>query len=200
VLIYTSFAIMGQEAKPLWIEAVKRHPLAMAAKWEFYDPWEPISVQLAKDGFASELSKPAIELAHDPTLKMDPRITSVLDEPVKLALKQADIETAEGGDAMLTEFKDLYALTRSQIMLVDLSVPSFGGRSQEVLYAYLLEIPIIGISSRFMNSPWLINKCEVVLQPNADRIMKQIVALTGLGLSVKMSEPQPEKDKAKEND
>ena len=72
-------------------------------------------------------------------------------------------------------FKDLFLLIRSDIVVADFNNPS-AGSAQEILYAHLMDIPILGISYRSSVSPWLQNRAVAVAAPkNADDIIRLVI-------------------------
>jgi hypothetical protein len=75
-------------------------------------------------------------------------------------------------------FKRLYALLRADAVLVDLNVPDHGCRSQEVMWAYLAGIPVVGIAHRFIVSPSMAAMLEAMVFPRtSDQIVRQLLAL-----------------------
>jgi len=96
-------------------------------------------------------------------LRLDPLLfKSLIDSDALNRIVQAE----DNASADLP-FKDLYFLLRSKAILVDASAFSYGGLPAEVLYGYLLDIPIFGISHRFLTSPWIINKAVSMFCPRS---------------------------------
>jgi len=170
---------MGVGEKPFWVDPVKNHPLSKSSGWTFYDPIENFTDHLKNPLFVRAMSQAPCDKAKEPILKLDPMILAEFDSDRVEIFEKADIENLDGGISSLIKLKDLYTLARSKVVLTDLSYPSFGGRPQELLYAYLMDIPIIGISPRFMNSPWMVDICELIMSPRSiDQIIRQIAAMT----------------------
>lgn len=59
-------------------------------------------------------------------------------------------------------FKNLYCLLRSDLLIVDMNGPEV---AQDVMYAWMWNIPIIGATYKFLNSPTVQAKCDAILNP-----------------------------------
>jgi hypothetical protein len=179
-LIYLSSSMMDQSREPTWFPMIMNHPLARAEGWVFYNPWRLLREQplVAKIIFEREPCKRL--LTNYETLKLDSELLSILNDKLALRLDSAD-RTNTTSDLVL---KDLYVLIRSDVMVVDLDVPSHGGKSQETYIASLGDIPIIGVTSRFVLTPWLLRLVDVLVPTSAQdsrigaRIAQQIQAFS----------------------
>ena len=84
---------------------------------------------------------------------------------------------ADAGPVSDVALKSLYVAARSDIVLVDLDSPGYGEAGQDVMYAYLFGIPVVGISHRFILSPWVTVKLRAVIFPRTtDEIVQQVLA------------------------
>jgi hypothetical protein len=174
-LVYCSYNLIDQDEIPDWVDKFIANPLVQKEKWAIYNPINGFGGNLE-----SNLSLPAaLSIGSVPdavvrghkTLKLDP----MLLEPLGSVLSR--LRAADEAPTLDVAFKSLYVLLRSDIVLVDLNQPGHGEASQEVVYAYLSGIPIVGIAHRFILSPWMINKLNAVIFPRtSDEIVQQVLA------------------------
>jgi energy-converting hydrogenase Eha subunit E len=61
--------------------------------------------------------------------------------------------------------KELYIMSCSDIIVADISDADYGERSIIISESNNLNIPIIGVSTRFLNSPWLFSLVNTVVKP-----------------------------------
>jgi hypothetical protein len=167
---------MDQDSKPDWIEKLKVNPMVVQERWSLYDPMLGFSGNFESNIYTatclsdnSRVNKHA--QVYQKELRLDPALFRNLGEVLKR------IKASDGGPSIDLPFKDLYVILRSDIMLVDLNEAEHGERSQEVLYAYLFGVPVIGVSHRFILSPWMAGKMNAVVFPaTTDEIVAQVLA------------------------
>jgi len=175
-LIYCSYSIMDQDSAPDWITKMPQNPVVQRERWGFYNPALGFVENFEHDlRIAAALSdqtriKP-LAFQNQQQLRLDPMLfhplTKVMDR----------MKANDQGPSVDLPFKNLYALIRSDIVLLDLNVPEHGEKSQEVLYAYLCNIPVVGIAHRFILSPWIVGKVKSVIFPSTtDEIVQQVLA------------------------
>ncbi len=174
-LIYCAYSILDQIEAPDWLEKLHENRTVKREGWGLYDPaigfrgnvgHPAIATSLADQGKVSQEVAKAYK-----TLRLDPLLFAPIDE-VKDRLLAADrFATTD------VSFKHLYALLRADILLLDLNVPSHGGKFHESLYAHLFGIPIVGIAHRFILSPWTTERCDALVFPkDTDEIVRQVLA------------------------
>lgn len=175
-LIYCAHATIDSD-EPDWIGKVAANPYVQHEQWCLYRP----SLGLAENaremkGMVALLKRsPRISREIAGSLKVDPAVFASL-ESVQNRLMMAD-----HGPFLDVSFKRLYVLLRADVVLVDLNVPDHGCRTVEAMYAYLADIPTVGIASRFIMSPGLTAMMEAVLFPrNSDQIVRQILAFDNM--------------------
>lgn len=166
--VFLSYVVTDQNQIAAWIpELVSRTEGDLI----FYDPWRTVAEQLASPLFMETLSRSSCApraAEHCDALKLD---ADLFKDPVSVGQRLQMSDTATTIDFA---FKDLYVLLRCDLMLVDFSTPAQGSRSQEAMYAHLANIPIIGISSRFILHPWFMNVAKVIVKPDVSEIITQI--------------------------
>lgn len=175
-LIYMSYSLMDQASKPDWVDKLKDNPMVVKEKWSLYDPslgfngnFEAGFYTAAVLSDNSRVNKQAYE--SQKSLRLDPALFSDLGKVINR------IKAADGAPSIDLPFKDLYVILRSDIVLVDLNTADHGERSQEVLYAYLFGIPVVGVAHRFILSPWMVGKVNSVVFPvTTDEIVSQVLA------------------------
>lgn len=174
-LVYCSYNLIDQDATPDWVDKFIANPLVQKEKWAVYNPINGfggnLESNLALPAALSIGSVPEAVVRGYKTLKLDP----MLLEPLGTVLSR--LRAADESPSIDVAFKSLYVLLRSDIVLVDLNQPGHGEASQEVVYAYLSDIPIVGVAHRFILSPWMINKLSAVIFPRtSDAIVQQVLA------------------------
>ena len=174
-LCYLSYPIIDQDKVPEWIANFAQHPLVQREAWGIYDPalgFRANYQNVRCIGPLSEVQRVAPKgVQHREAFKLD----RALFEPMTRETLQR-IDHADTTPSTDIPFKHLYALLRADVVLVDLDLPDHG-ESHEVLYAYLLGVPVIGVSGRFLLSPWMAEKCSVVVfDREVDAIVRQVLA------------------------
>lgn len=161
MLIYASFPITGYEEKPKWVLSIRNslQPCEM-----LYDPSLPIQSQFSQESFIRHLEMTVPQEVISSLFKNRSEgfplwlSSPISDHIVKEALASCDSESE--ADFI---FREIYVILRSNILLADLSNPSFGGVSSSILFARLLSIPIIGLTYRFHVSPWMFQELSAMV-------------------------------------
>lgn len=173
MLIYCAHAILERDSEePDWIQKLASNSVVVSEQWSLYRPAYRFYENLATPHMTTALTRAArLTEAQVDAFKIDRVVLAPLSD-VKHRFVVAD-----RGPFVDVHVKRLYALLRADIMLVDLNVPSHGCLGHEMLYAYLSGIPIVGIAHRFILSPSVLDKLEVVLVPKtSDQIVRQVLA------------------------
>jgi len=170
-LIYCAHAVLDAD-EPEWVDKLSHNPIVKAEEWCFYRPTLGFMENAKAPGMLALLTRaPKISKSKSLGLRLD----LALHQP--LAEVQQRLTIADHGPFMDVAFKRMYALLRADVVLVDLNVPDQGCRTVEAVYAYLAGIPAVGIASRFIVSPGLIDKLDAVLFPRtSDQIVRQVLA------------------------
>lgn len=172
-LVYCCHAVIDQTDEPDWVGKLVTHPLLVRERWAVYRPCLGFVEQLQSSATMLAAMSRTVALSSDAcaTLRIDPQLL----EPLGSVLPR--LERADEGPTLDVAFKRLYAVLRSDIVLVDMNAPDHGCRSQEVMYAYLSVIPVVGIAHRFILSPALAGLVGTVLFPRtSDEIVRQVLA------------------------
>lgn len=175
-LIYCSYSLMDAASQPDWLVKLADNQTLRGARWSLYDPGLGFTSNLESSPYLAaalsdnnRVSRAAAE--NQKALKLDP----MLFRPLSYVLPR--IRHADNSPALDVVFKNVYALLRSDIVLVDLNTPEHGEKSQEVHYAYLFGVPIVGIAHRFILSPWVVGKVNAVIFPKTTNdIVRQVIA------------------------
>lgn len=170
MFIYASFPMLGYTTKPLWVDELKNNTFVKSQNWVVYDPTILIGHQNDVIDYIPKSNINKIALEHHKLLKLNELSLSNSPEAIQ-QLQRSD--TGQLSSDIV--YKDLFLLMRSDVVLVDLNKKSAGGTPQEVLYAHLLNIPIIGISHMPSVSPWMHYRIPVIANPkNIDDLIKLI--------------------------
>lgn len=163
--VYLSYPAM--EGIPDWIQKIKEYKHQDVCLLDPYDP--------------NQIQDPAVQAC----LNRDPNETAVQWkeafklEPMLFLPPNESVATRfviNERKPVLDNYKSMYCLLRADVMLVDMNLASYGDVAQEVLYAWLWNIPVIGITNRFINSSWVQSRCKMLLMPrNSSEIVEQIL-------------------------
>jgi len=172
-LIYCSFNLVDSDGPPDWISKLKVNPVVRQEKWSIYNPYMSFSENVGADAtILTLLNDPQRIAKADPkALKLEPDLFKGLQDVMPR------ITASDSSASIDVAFKSLYVILRSDLVLVDLNSPGHGEASQEIMYAYLFGIPVIGLAHRFILSPWVVNKVRAVIFPRTtDEIVQQVLA------------------------
>lgn len=172
-VLYCAYSIIDQLEPPDWIQKLRQNPTVKRERWALYDPARGLhDVQPAlASALADDTRVPRDVAAAHTALRLDPRLFAPLAD-VKDQLFSPVVSSAPE-----LSFRHLYCLLRADVVVLDLNVPSHGGKYHEALYGYLFGLPIIGIAHRYIFSPWVTERCSALVFPrNTDEIVRQVLA------------------------
>lgn len=175
MLVYVAYPMSPVE--PQWVA-----PLAAALhekhRVHLYRPWIPLNEQLQNPDLRDDLLRPPRPsfIDHHKALKLPDILFGDLNDPeVQAFLLQAD-----GADPLIKSAdKDLYCLMRSDMMLVDLSTPSFGDQGVDLLFGHLSGMPVVGLTDRFQNAPSLVSRLDCLIAPTSVGQIVRAIELFG---------------------
>lgn len=167
MLIYCCYPTLTAQ-EPEWAGLLAQNPGVVRDGWAVYRPWLSFGENLKQDPGACRVSAAQLE-----RLRLDPDIAAPLSR-VAPRIAQAD-----QGAVQDVHFKRLWVLARADVVVWDLCGPGWGGAACEALYGYLLGIPVIGVSNRFVLPPAATQMVASVVWPsNTDQIACQVRAHT----------------------
>ena len=175
-LIYASYPLLDQDGIPDWVGKLAGNPVARREKWVVYNPALGLTGNLEGNlvmaAVLSDDTRLSLLAARNrQQLKLDPMLFESFGKIVQR------LRAADEAPTLDVSFRNLYVILRSDIVLVDLDRLGHGEPSQEVLYAYLSGVPVVGIAHRFMLSPWMADKLSAVIFPRtSDEIARQVLA------------------------
>jgi len=171
-LIYCAYPLIDRVGEPDWVGKLADHPFVKREGWGLYRPALGFMENAESLDVVAALNRPpCVTAATAAGLKLDADLLKPLGQ-VKGRLTVAD-----NGPFIDVQFKRLYALLRSDIVVADLNVPDHGCKAHETLYAYLVDVPVVGIAHRFILSPAMLDKVSCVLFPrSSDEIVRQVLA------------------------
>ncbi len=174
-LVYCSYNLIDQDGIPDWVIKLIANPIAQKDRWAIYNPIHGFTAhlegKLSMTAALADATIPQETQRNHKVLKLDP----MLFQPLSEVLPR--LRAADDSPTLDVAFKNLYVILRSDVVLVDLNQAGHGESAQEVLYAYLCNIPVIGIAHRFILSPWMANKLNAVVFPRTtDEIVQQVLA------------------------
>jgi len=175
MLIYLSYPLMDYDEPPRWVEPFKRSLMGQMENWSYYDPILGFSGNIESEaGLVGILSDPkrvsALAVQAAGHLRLDPDLFKPLSE----ALPR--LRVADSSPTADVAFKNVYALLRSNVVVADLDNPDHGEKTQEVMYAYLIGVPVVGVAQRFMFSPYVAEKISALVRPDPNAIVRQVLA------------------------
>lgn len=171
-LIYCAYALIDRQQEPDWVGKFADNEFVKREGWALYRPMLGFMENASSLATVAALDRPArVSAAEAATLKLDPDLLK------PLAKVRDRVGIADNGPFLDVSFKRLYALLRSDVLLTDLNVPDHGCRASETLYAYLVDVPVVGIAHRFILSPAMLDKVSSVIFPrSSDEIVRQVLA------------------------
>lgn len=90
-----------------------------------------------------------------------------------------------------------YVLIRSDVVMADLDIPSYGEVAVDILVASALGIPVIGVCSKVFQAPHLLNRLECIIHPS--KVREFLKTLPGyIPEDVPEAEPKDEQQEAAE--
>lgn len=149
-LIYFSYPITGFQEVPVWVQPLKETLCKLG--YLVYSPGELVGQQFGKPDL------PYINALEKKALKP---LCSVLSLPEDLTLPYEHVARfilqGDQGEPYYAWFKHLWFLIRANLVIADLTRPSFGAETgQELLYAKQLGIPTLAVHPENCTiSPWL---------------------------------------------
>lgn len=169
MFIYSSFPMLGHSIKPQWVDELKNSLFVKSQGWVVYDSTILIGNQIDVIDYIPKTIVNKTALDNFKILKLNELALSNSPEALQ-QLQRSDIGKLSSDKI----FKSLFLLMRSDVLLVDLNRSSFE-TSQTVLYAHLMNIPIIGISHIPNISPWMHHRILTISNPkNIDDLIKLI--------------------------
>lgn len=157
-LIYFSFSIFGNESPPSWVKPLQ-DTLGQLG-YLTYSPWHTVDEQYSREQLPllNILQKRHVKSLCEP-YKLPEETLYPFSQVIEL------VKAGDSGDHYGTIFKDLWFLTRSNLIIADLTKPMFSiGSAHEILYGYQLDIPSIGILPVSGHlSPWVQRATTVLL-------------------------------------
>ena len=158
MLIYLSYPVMDISSEPWYIQTLIDNT---PKHWVFYRPLFPIQEQPELIDrlkyFIPEDRKQ--KLALTPSTK-----TLSVSEHTVLTLVEEFSSVPPPNHSTLLMLRDLSILSISDIVVVSCDNPDFGGRSMELLWSNILDIPTMGIVDRFLLGPWLQSNVDVIVR------------------------------------
>lgn len=149
-LVYFSYPVFGYGQPPAWVGPLKEALVGMG--YLVYSPGEQVGQQFGK---------PDISALNSIDKKLNKQTCGLLSLPEELLLAYEHvaeiIQAGDHGDRYGAYFKHLWFLTRSSLVISDITKPDFGGEiGQELLLAKQLNIPTLGVMPESGHvSPWL---------------------------------------------
>lgn len=84
----------------------------------------------------------------------------------------ACLSRIEREDLRAVRVLDAFTLLRSRVVLADLNTPSYGGSIQAVQMAHFVGIPVIGISNKATNNPWIVDMAAAITTSDHQKILR----------------------------
>lgn len=174
-MIYLSYTpLLQQNPHPAWVMPLRAAMLA--AGYTVYTPWVPVEEQVKDGRTLNSLQKRLL-----PQLCAAFRLQEELTydyERVYQTFAQAD----RGGDFDCSVFRNLWFLSRSSVVIADITAPErlgVTGVTQEMLYARLFDIPVVAVAPESgFNSPWLAH-CASVMYTGQFNLAKFLPLIRG---------------------
>ena len=184
-MIYASYAYIGNSAvPPTWVQHL------LVAKQKVYLP----SVALVQQKWIME-----VLYQHAPAEKLSLLWLPLgLDQTLGESLDDAKVDRMLS--ASINQLSDnitwahQYVLVRSDVVMVDLDMPSYGEVAFDILIASALGIPVVGVCSKIFQAPQLLSRFECIIHPSkVQTFLKTLPGYTPEDVpEAETSEEQPE--------
>ncbi len=175
-LLYCASPVLGVQAVPGWVNRLSEFPRLQEIGLVPYTPLLGIQEQLNFPGFKEALGQPVNNWFH--ALRGPLRLGQSMFAPLEKILPDLiSIENRDGG-LLASITLDTYALIRSAAMVVDLGFKTGGECSAEVMLAHFGRIPIVGMTDRFVHSPWMAQAVAFIIASptNSDCLLDGVEA------------------------
>jgi len=143
MLIYASHPILGYQEEPAWVQSVSDH--VSKKQHVLYRPRKPFSDMMQNKFFVEAMQK-----------EPRPYVTQFgVPSDVVVPLEQLidDFERDDLHDILV--FRDLYVLSRADLIIIDGNNPTYGGTAMETMLASQIGVPSILVSDRTVPGPWM---------------------------------------------
>lgn len=171
-LVYCAYPVLDHDKEPDWVEKLADNPFVKREGWALYRPALGFLENAERMEVLAALNRPArIDATQAAALKLDPALLEGLG-----AVRER-VSVADRGPFLDVSFKRMYALLRADVVIADLNAPDHGDKTHETLYAYLMDVPVVGIAHRFILSPAVLGQVSCVLFPrSSEEIVRQVLA------------------------
>ncbi len=176
-----------QPLEPQWVARLDAK-LASRSDIVLYRPWLSLAEQLRNPDLLDALAQPPRAAFY--TAKQMLRLSDHLFQPITSA--QAFLKEADGPNPLISAAdKDLYCLLRADIMLVDLSVESFGEQGIDALFGFVGGMPVIGLTDRFQNAPSILSRLDCLIAPSSVEQIVHVIDAFGSNKAPQSSQVAP---------
>ena len=174
LIVYCSYPMLNQAYEPSWVSNLETvFSVNKIDAFRLYRPWFPLRSQPRIMELLHTEPHPFF-VSNRESLGLPDIIFQDFDSKIfQDYLQKYDHPEPNN---FLT-YRDLYCLVRSHILLVDVSVPSYGETFHDAFFAKMARIPMVGLTSRFLNSPIMMNYIDVFMNPEKiDVLIRQLVS------------------------
>lgn len=181
LLVYCAYPIIDQSKEPQWVDVLNHVQLEnkLLENVLVYRPFYSLSEQ----GKLEEiLGLPSATADLDAIVRLLDLDASYLPKSLEDAIK---LENNREFSDMLV-LKELWILSKCDIMVADLDLADRGERDMPLTIAKLLKMPIIGVTNKFIQGPWL--SSFTTYQTNTMNLPDMLQALANQILSHRKNE------------
>jgi hypothetical protein len=150
LLVYCAYPIIDQSKEPQWVDVLNHVQLEnkLLTNVFIYKPFYGLDVQLK---LQEMLSLPSATSDLEAVVRLlDLDVSSVPKSWEEALSLESNREFSE-----MLVLKELWILSKCNIMIADLDLADRGERDMPLTIAKLLKLPIIGVTNKFIQGPWL---------------------------------------------
>ena len=174
-IVYCSYPTLNQQ-EPEWVQAIL-DPMFQEAGFCFYRPYLSLENQITNIDLLKSLS----EATPNSILQENAELLR-LQKECFLNIDQAQPmlqATDSGHPTNNSTSKDVFVLSRSNLVLSDQCLPSIE-TSMELFLASCARIPVICMTDKYLNSPWMFKHATVIMDAREKKqLLKTMIGLTG---------------------
>lgn len=148
MLVYCSYPLLDTVGEPEWVGTLIY--AKQQGSLEGITLYRPLLTLAGQDYLEAKLDRKGDDVLS--VINMLHLQDTYLPESV------ADVELLETpkGDSLKVVTKELWVLSKADVLVVDCGNPSHGEKDMLLMAARLMHIPVIGVGNSFINNPWLV--------------------------------------------
>jgi hypothetical protein len=152
MIIYCAYPILNQTEEPVWMNILKYAVgNKLITNTSVYSSFTSLTEQESLHSIIGDINYKSTEKGDIYSLLDSLNISDIY---VPTSLEEVLALDDSQGNSLKIVTKDLWVLTKANLLIVDCDTPSYGEKDMLLTVANLIGIPTIGVSNNFIISPW----------------------------------------------